>query len=147
MSLSIAVLAAALATATAPVDGTAPAPAAGPAAARPASDAVEARAERLLASMTQSEKLSLVQGLFGSARPAANYLPPPEARMGSAGYLPGVPRVGVPPLWETDAGLGVATQRDSLEPYRQRTSLPSGLATAATFDPELARRGGEMIGL
>jgi beta-glucosidase len=66
--------------------------------------------------------------------------------MGSAGYIPGVARLGIPPLWETDASLGVATQRDSTEPYRVRTSLPSSLATAATFDPALAYRGGVMIG-
>jgi beta-glucosidase len=52
----------------------------------------------------------------------------------------------VPPQWETDAGVGVATQRESSDPYLERTSLPSGLATAATWNPELAFKGGAMIG-
>ncbi len=47
---------------------------------------------------------------------------------------------------ETDAGVGVATQRESSDPYLERTSLPSGIATAATWNPELAFKGGAMIG-
>lgn len=66
--------------------------------------------------------------------------------MGSAGFVPGIPRLGIPPQWITDAGLGVATQRTSSDVYRERTSLPSGLASAATWNPALARRAGAMIG-
>lgn len=111
-----------------------------------AANSAEARAHRLVAAMTREEKLSLVMGSFGSPQARPAYTPPPQARMGSAGYFPGVPRLGIPPLWETDAGLGVATQRDSTEPYRVGVSLPSGLATAASFDPETAFHGGAMIG-
>ena len=82
---------------------------------------------------------------FGSLKPDVSYRPPPGARMGSAGYVPGIPRLGIPPQWITDASLGVATQRESADAYRERTALPSGLATAATWNPLLARRGGAMI--
>jgi beta-glucosidase len=59
--------------------------------------------------------------------------------------VPGIARLGIPPQWSTDAGLGVATQGGAKE-KRERTALPSGLATAATWDPELAHRAGAMIG-
>ena len=68
------------------------------------------RASLLVAQMTQDEKLRLVIGAFGRTQPG-QYTPPKAARPNSAGYVPGIPRLGVPPLWETDAGMGVATQR------------------------------------
>jgi beta-glucosidase len=104
------------------------------------------RAELIVAQMTQDEKLTLVFGYFGSNQEKPKFTPHAEARMGSAGYIPGIPRLGVPPQWETDAGVGVATQRESSDPYLERTSLPSGLATAATWNPRLAFEGGAMIG-
>lgn len=104
------------------------------------------RANLVLQAMSLDEKKLLVFGYFGSPMKDRNYTPPAEARMGSAGYVPGIPRLGIPPQWLTDAGVGVATQRDSLAPYRERTSLPAGIATAATWNPALAEKGGAMIG-
>jgi beta-glucosidase len=104
------------------------------------------RADLIVAQMTQDEKLTLVFGYFGSNQEKPKFTPHAEARMGSAGYIPGIPRLGVPPQWETDAGVGVATQRESSDPYLERTSLPSGIATAATWNPDLAFKGGAMIG-
>jgi beta-glucosidase len=104
------------------------------------------RADLIVAQMTQDEKLTLVFGYFGSNQDKPKFTPHAEARMGSAGYIPGIARLGVPPQWETDAGVGVATQRESSDPYLERTSLPSGIATAATWNPELAFKGGAMIG-
>lgn len=106
----------------------------------------DARANLVLKVMTEDEKLALVFGYFGSVSADPAYQPPGEARMGSAGYVPGIPLLGLPPQWITDAGMGVATQRDSTAPYRQRTALPSGLATAATWNTRLAYEGGAMIG-
>ena len=105
----------------------------------------DARAELALKAMSAQEKLSLVFGYFGAPKADASYRPPPAARMGSAGYVPGIPRLGIPPQWETDAGLGVATQGASTDAYRERTALPSGLATAATWNLQLADRGGAVI--
>lgn len=105
----------------------------------------DARAKLVLAQMTEDEKLTLVFGLFGTDFGPKNFKTPAEARPGSAGYIPGIPRLGIPAQWQSDAGVGVATQGGA-EHKRLRTSLPSGLATAATWDPALAFKGGAMIG-
>src|SRR3954471_24212318 len=68
------------------------------------------RAELVLAEMSRLEKQTLVFGYFATDAPWKKYVAPPEARAGSAGYVPGVARLGVPPQWETDAGVGVASQ-------------------------------------
>ncbi|MYM72839.1 glycosyl hydrolase [Duganella sp. FT134W] len=101
------------------------------------------RAELALQAMTQQEKLKWVLGHFGSdfGNKTKKH---PAALPSSAGYIEGVPRLGLPALFETDAGLGVATQASKTP--RERTSLPSGLATAATWDRDLAYKGGAMIG-
>lgn len=106
----------------------------------------EERASLVLKAMTQDEKLTLVYGYFGSYMKDKNAPPPPEARMGSAGYVPGVARLGIPAQWITDAGMGVASQRESTVAYRERTALPAGIAVAASFNPSLAHKGGVMIG-
>jgi beta-glucosidase len=102
------------------------------------------RAELLVKAMTQSEKLTLVTGYFG-VQQAWNKYNFKEARPQSAGYVEGVPRLGFPAQWQTDAGSGVATQREA-PPALERTLLPSGILTASTWNPPLAERGGSMIG-
>jgi beta-glucosidase len=103
------------------------------------------RAELAVEQMTREEKQGLVFAYFGTDAPWKKFTTSPEAHAGSAGYVPGIARLGIPPQWATDAGLGVATQGGAKE-KRERTALPSGLATAATWDPDLARRAGAMIG-
>jgi beta-glucosidase len=103
------------------------------------------RAGQVLAEMTLDEKLTLLKGYFGTDFAPSNFEAPAGARYGSAGYVPGIPRLGVPPQWQADAGIGVATQGGSPE-KRGRTALPSGLAVAATWDLERAFAGGAMIG-
>jgi beta-glucosidase len=105
--------------------------------------AAEARAELLVKKMTREEKLSLVHGYFppfviGKAGMPADIIP-------SAGYVPGVPRLGIPVLRESDASLGVANQVEQRK-GDVATALPSSLATAASFDPAVAYAGGAMIG-
>jgi beta-glucosidase len=102
------------------------------------------RADLLLKRMTREEKLELVFGYFGADIPD-KYTRPPESRWSSAGYVPGIARLGIPAQWETDAGIGVATQHDA-DHWRERTALPSGLATSATWNTDLAYKGGAMIG-
>ena len=81
------------------------------------------RAAAMVAQMTLDEKLTLVRGFFSSDFPPAGYAAPPEGRPGSAGYVPGIPRLGIPPQWEADAGLGVAAQGGArVKPGR--TALP-----------------------
>lgn len=107
----------------------------------PASSDARTRAESIVARMTLDEKIALVHGLFppfakGKTR---NELIP------SAGHIDGIPRLGVPLVRESDASLGVANQVEQRKDD-VATALPSSLATAATFDPEIARAGGAMIG-
>jgi beta-glucosidase len=104
----------------------------------------DTRADLAVKAMTQDEKMTVIFGYFG-ADMGPKYTRIPEALPGSAGYVKGVPRLGVPEQFETDAGVGVATQGG--EPKkRERTALPSGMATTATWNPDLAFKGGAMIG-
>ena len=102
------------------------------------------RAELAVKAMTREEKLRWVFGYFGTSFAPKGTTPPKGAIPFSAGYVPGTPRLGLPDLLETDAGLGVATQATPTP--RERTALPSGLATASTWDPQVAYAGGAMIG-
>lgn len=103
------------------------------------------RVASLLPKMTRAEKMTLFVGYFATDFPPRQFKAPEAGRAGSAGYVPGVPRLGIPPQWQTDAGIGVATQGGALR-KRGRTALPSNIAIAATWDVDTARRGGAMIG-
>ncbi|HTN40961.1 MAG TPA: glycoside hydrolase family 3 C-terminal domain-containing protein [Asticcacaulis sp.] len=113
----------------------------------------QTRADLILKEMTQSEKLTLLMGQFGSMAewmnlrgdiPGLGWKTPAEARPQSAGFVYGVPRLGIPNQWQADAGIGVASQPGPNP--RLGTALPSGMATAATWDRKLAFDGGAMIG-
>jgi beta-glucosidase len=104
------------------------------------------RAALVVKEMTEDEKLNLVFGWFATnADWKNNFKAPAGGRYGSAGYIPGIARLGIPPQWQTDAGIGVATQGAAPE-KRERTALPSGIATAATWNPDVGFQGGRMIG-
>ncbi|MYM72798.1 glycosyl hydrolase [Duganella sp. FT134W] len=105
----------------------------------------DARADQLVKAMTLDEKIQTVFTYFSTEFSPKKYEQPKEGRPDSAGYVPGIARLGLPPQWQSDAGVGVATQAVSKKPY-ERTSLPSGLATTATWNPQLAFAGGAMIG-
>ena len=113
---------------------------AGQATAAQASDA-RSRADALVARMTLDEKIALVHGLFPpmAAGKTTNELIP------SAGHIDGIARLGIPLVRESDASLGVANQVEQRK-GDVATALPSSLATAASFDPDIARAGGAMIG-
>jgi beta-glucosidase len=102
------------------------------------------RADRLVGAMTQDEKLTVVTGYFGVQKDWNQYRFP-EARPQSAGVVRGVPRLGLPPQWQSDAGSGVATQGEA-PPALERTVLPSGILAASTWNPPLVEQGGAMIG-
>ncbi|MFJ9777854.1 glycoside hydrolase family 3 protein [Kitasatospora sp. NPDC101157] len=82
----------------------------------------------LIAGMTLEEKLSFVHGADD-----------PE-KLGQSGYIPGVPRLGIPPLRMTDGPAGVRMKR------RTTTALPAPIALSCAFDDELAARYGEFLG-
>jgi beta-glucosidase len=100
------------------------------------------RAELLLREMSFDERVSLLHGLM--ALPFGG-LSVPKGAIGSAGFVAGIARLGVPALQETDAGLGVADPV-GLHLDVGATAMPSTLLTAATFSTELAAQGGAMIG-
>lgn len=91
--------------------------------------------------MTPDERVTLTHGLMAVPLPGISV--PPEAIPG-AGYVAGVQRLGIPSLRESDASLGVAYV-DGLR-HDGATGLPSGVAMGATWDPDLIRAGGAMIG-
>ena len=105
-----------------------------------AGDAAWARADALVKQMTMDEKITYLHGLF-----PPNTKPAPADMIPSAGYVPGVPRLKIPTLRESDASLGVANQVEQRK-GDVATALPSGLALASTFEPKLAYAGGAMIG-
>jgi beta-glucosidase len=76
----------------------------------------------LLAVLSLDEKLSLVHG---AADPTL---------LGNVGYVPGVPRLGIPPRRDADA-LGIQVAADA-------TALPARLGLGATFDRTAAYAAG-----
>jgi beta-glucosidase len=109
----------------------------------------DARADLIQSQLTRDEELTLVHGYFGLNVPERFHGPIPRTILDnlpdSAGYVPGIQRLGIPPLNESDASLGVANGRH-MRPGDQATALPSSLLTAATWNPGLSYAGGAMIG-
>jgi beta-glucosidase len=141
----VAALASAFPLASVPAFAADPAPAAASPVQKPWLDAslnADQRAQLAVKAMTQKEKLNWVMSYFGHDFGKGKRIP--EALPQSAGYVPGVARLGLPALFLTDAGVGVASQ--SGPKVRERTSLPSGLMTASSWDPKVAYAGGAMIG-
>ena len=104
--------------------------------------AAEAKAAATVKQMTADEKVVLTHGPM--PLPFFPGTKVPEGAVPGAGYIPGIARLGVPALTETDASLGVAwvggLRKDGA------TALPSGLSQAASWNPDLLYKGGAMIG-
>jgi beta-glucosidase len=99
------------------------------------------QAAALVKQMTPDERNLLLHGFF--SRPnRINKLPQTGAPF-AAGYTPGIPRLGIPALAETDASLGVAWINGRRA--RDATALPSGLALAASWDLKIAYDGSAAI--
>ena len=101
------------------------------------------RADLVLQQMTLDEKIALLHGngMPGWPRsvPGAN----PYLGNGGAGFVLGVPRLGIPMIQISDAAYGV---RSSAENGRYSTALPSDLAAAASWDVQAACAYGALIG-
>src|SRR5271165_3347494 len=100
------------------------------------------RAEMVLKQMTLDEKISLLHG-NGMAHASQWQMPLTYLANGGAGYVEGVKRLGIPPIFMSDAAYGV---RSSAENGRYSTALPSNLAAAASWDTQAACEYGALIG-
>ncbi len=85
--------------------------------------------DRLLQRMTQDEKLTMLEGAAEDA----------STNQYQAGYLPGVPRLGIPSLRLSDGPPGVATRQKSV-------GMTSTMGVAATFSRADAYQNGVAIG-
>lgn len=105
----------------------------------------DVRAREVEAQLTDEERFALIVSVMGAntVNPVRDQRIPADAPM-SAGYTPGVPRLGVPALLMSDASLGVTNP--GYRPGDTATALPSGLALGASFNPDLARCSGAMLG-
>jgi beta-glucosidase len=93
------------------------------------------RADLLIEKMTLDEKIVLVHGDEGRMAK--------QRSLGGAGFVPGIPRLGIPDLQMTDGRSGVANTGSR---GRYATALPSALANAASWDPDVAYEFGALLG-
>ncbi|MHB1936297.1 MAG: beta-glucosidase family protein [Acidobacteriaceae bacterium] len=100
------------------------------------------RADMVLGQMTLDEKIDL---LHGQGMSGWRGKPMPNAALGNggAGFVLGVPRLGIPIIQMDDAAYGV---RFSARNGRYSTAMPSNLGSAASWDPHAACEYGGVIG-
>lgn len=89
----------------------------------------DARVDQLLSRMTLNEKLTLIHGTHED----------PSVYQGQAGYLGGVPRLGIPGLRFADGPPGVLTRHPS-------AAETATMGVAATFSAKDAEANGVVIG-
>src|ERR1700730_12433736 len=98
------------------------------------------RASMVVKQMTLDEKISL---LHGTGMEGLSPMSPLAIHSnGGAGYVVGIPRLGIPAIQMSDAAYGV---RNSGENGRYSTALPDDLAGAASWDPDAAYEYGALI--
>src|SRR5258708_33504467 len=93
------------------------------------------RADLVIEKMTLDEKIQLLHGLGWETL----FGPPPESGQGTrairpSGFIPGIPRLGIPDLQMTDAAVGVAGGGGK---SRYCTDLASAPAMAAGWESAL----------
>ena len=104
-------------------------------------------AREVEARMTDAERFSLLSsrighGLEDGQDPQATPVYPE-----CAGFVPGIPRLGVPPLLLTDAGTNPPNGRPpNGRPCGTATAFPAGLVLGGTFNPQLAHAVGVVLG-
>jgi len=100
------------------------------------------RADLVIAKMTLDEKISLLHG-GGWKMVLGGPEAPPSRSLGGAGFIPGIPRLGIPDLQMADAAVGVTK---GAVYGRYCTGLPSGVSEASSWDPKVAHDYGALIG-
>src|SRR5690606_20434852 len=69
---------------------------------------------------------------------------PADLKNPSAGYTPGIARLGIPALQSTDASMGV-TNPGYRPDDKGATAFPASIVVGSSFNPQLAREGGIAI--
>lgn len=117
-----------------------------PAASHPWSDASlspDVRADLVLKELTLDEKIDLIHGNGMPGWPEKKVRTNSYLGNSGAGFVLGVPRLGIPVIQMSDAAYGV---RSSGENGRYSTALPSNVASASSWDPQAACAYGTLIG-
>jgi beta-glucosidase len=99
------------------------------------------RAALVVKEMTLDEKISMLHGT--GMKDLSPISPLAIHSNGGAGYVVGVPRLGIPAIQMADSAYGV---RSSGENGRYSTALPSDLGAAASWDLDAAHEYGALIG-
>lgn len=86
---------------------------------------VAKRVKELMSQMTLNDKIHMLHGSSGSSY---------------VGYVPAIPRLGIPALKLEDGPAGVADGMTKV------TQLPAPIAAGATWDPSIANQYGKVIG-
>jgi beta-glucosidase len=89
----------------------------------------EERAARLVSQLTLDEKITQLHGIRNAEHQR---------------FVPGVPRLNIPPLRITNGPAGVGPSDDPQQ--KPATALPAPISLAASFDPALAGAYGEVQG-
>jgi beta-glucosidase len=99
------------------------------------------RADLVLKQLTLDQKIDLIhgQGMPGWGKPKANYY----LGNGGAGFVLGIPELGIPFIQMSDAAYGV---RSSAMNGRYSTALPSNLGAASSWSTDAACEYGALIG-
>jgi beta-glucosidase len=96
----------------------------------------EQRASALVAQMTREEKVQFLSSgptfSLGKATPPGN----------GAGYIDGIPRLGIPPLAMVDSGVGTGTTGGD----QSSSVFPATIAIASSWDRALSYQYGAQIG-
>ena len=99
------------------------------------------RAALVVKQMTLDEKITL---LHGTGHPGLGPMSPlSSGSNGGAGYVVGIPRLGIPGIQMSDAAYGL---RASGQNGRYSTALPCNLAAAASWNMDAAYEYGALIG-
>ena len=103
----------------------------------------DARADMVIKELTLDEKIQFLHGLGWNAMFMQPESGPGTRAISAGGFIPGVPRLGIPDLQMTDSVEGVS---GAGEKGRYATALPSAEAMAAAWDPALSYEIGTMLG-
>jgi beta-glucosidase len=93
----------------------------------------------LISMMTLDEETGMVHGGSDTTCADAYVSPSVQGCQGQAGYIPGVERLGIPPLRLTDGPAGIRLGH-------VETALPAPVGLAATFDRSTAHEFGAVMG-